>query len=306
MIRRVNVLAALAALSVAAGLAPCLRAQTNPNTPTAPATAPSKTLGRVDKADIPKNEKKTQPKLDKASVVPTGEQVAELVLLVTAGTRDVLKQIRRNGVERGSITRLGADGRTEEITYEQRFVRGESSDKDKIRLDQKTPATEYALVFNAGQVWGIINGTAFTPREEASANFLSRTRHGLDALIRYRENGSTVTYVNKDKQKNIDMYVIDLTDKEKHTTRYYVSMRTGNVLALEYEDKPPGAAAPNKYRRTFHDYRRAQGTLVPYRSVLYENDRQVEEARVLTITYGIKMDDSYFQNPQTAANGGQL
>ncbi len=310
MIRRLNVLVALLAFAFAAGLAPRLQAQTNPNTPTTPTTtAPAKTLGHVEKDDIPKDEKKTQPKLEKASVIPTGDQVAELVLLVTtnsAAPREVLKQLRRNGVERGSMTRALADGRTEDGTYEQRFVRGETSDKDKIRLDQKTPVAEYALVYNTGQVWGVINGTAFTPREEASASFLARTRHGIDALLRYKENGSTVAFVNKDKQKNIDLWIVDLTDKDKHTTRYYVSVRSGNVLALEYEETPPGASAPVKYRRTFHDYRRAQGTAVPYRTVLYENDRQIEETRVLTVTYGIRMDDSYFQNPQTATNSNQF
>ena len=306
MIRRFNVLAALAALAVAASVVPALRAQTNPNAPTTPTTAPAKTLGRVEKEDIPKDEKKTQPKIEKASVNPTGDQVAELVLLISVGNREILKQLRRNGVERGQMTRATADGRTEEITYEQRFVRGETSDKDKIRLDQKTPAAEYALVYNTGQVWGVINNTAFTPREEVAASFESRRRHGIDALLRYKEDGATVTFVNKDKQKNIDMWVIDLTDKDKQTTRYYVSVRTGNVLALEYEETPPGASAPIKYRRTFHDYRRAQGTAFPYRSVLYQNDKQIEETRVLTVTYGIRMDDSYFQNPQTAVNSNQF
>ncbi|HEX8181303.1 MAG TPA: hypothetical protein VF525_17305 [Pyrinomonadaceae bacterium] len=303
--RRFSVLAAAVVLVLTATLAPCL-AQTNPNAPSQPATPPAKTLGRVDKEDIPKEQKKSSPNLAKANATPTGEQVAELVILVTVATREVQKQIRRNGVERGSMTRASSDGRTEEVTYEQRFVHGETAAKDKIRLDQKTPANEFALIYNEGQVWGVINGTAFTPREEAAAEFLSRTRHGLDALLRYKENGSTVTFVSKDKQKNIDMWLVDLTDKDKQTTRYYVSARSGNVLALEYEETPPGADKPVKFRRTFHDYRRVQGTNVPYRTVLYQNDKQTEETRVLTVTYGIRMDDTYFQNPQAAANSSQF
>jgi hypothetical protein len=303
VIRRFNVPAALAAFALAATLAPTLRAQTNPSAPTTPITPPVRTLGHVDKEDIPKEEKKAQPKLNQANAVPTGEQVAETVLLVTVATREVQKQIRRNGVERGSITRATSDGHTEEIKYEQRFVRGETAAKDKIRLDQKTPANEFALIYNEGQVWGIINGTGFTPREETAADFLARTQHGVDALLRYKENGSTVTFVSKEKQKNIDLWLVDLIDKDKHTTRYYVSAHTWNVLALEYEETPPGADKPVKYRRTFHDYRRVQGTAVPFRTVLYANDKQVEETNVLTVTYGIRMDDSYFQNPQTAANG---
>jgi hypothetical protein len=305
VIRRINTFTSIAVLALLASLAPNLRAQTNPNTGTQTVVPPARTLGHVDKEDIPKEQKKGPVKIDK-NAAPTAEGVAEAVIFATApsaNARAVLKQIRRNGVEHGQLTRTTADGRTEEVTYDQRFVHGDTTAKDKIRIDQKSPANEYALVYNEGQVWGVINGTAFAPRQEATASFLSHNRHGLEALLRYKEDGSTVTFVNKDKQKNIDLYVIDLTDKDKNTTRFYVSAKTWHVLALEYEETPPGADKPIKYRRTFHDYRYVQNTLVPYRTVLYADDKQMEETHVLTITYGIRMDDTYFQNPQAAASG---
>jgi hypothetical protein len=240
---------------------------------------------------------------------PTAEQVAEIVIAIYGGSygRAMLNQVRRNGVENGRITRTPQEGQPEEISYEQRFVHGESFLKDKIRLDQKTPSMEYALVYNAGQIWGIINGTPFTPREDATKDFLAQSYHGIDALLRYKENGSTLAYVARDKLKNIDLWIIDLKDKENRRTRYFVSANpdirlTGRVLWLEYEEPNASGGEPTKYRRTFHEYRYAQNTLVPFRSVLYANDRQLEEMRINTVTYGIKMDDTYFQNPQSASN----
>jgi hypothetical protein len=44
-----------------------------------------------------------------------------------------------------------------------------------------------------------------------------------------------------------------------------------------------------------------QGTLVPYRSVLYAGDKQVEEMRLMTMTYGVKLEDSVFQNTEAAS-----
>jgi hypothetical protein len=256
-----------------------------------------------------KVDKKIQPVTGKDGQTPTGEQVAETVILIYGGGagRQMLDQIRRNGVERGKLTRTASDGRVEESSYEQRFVRGQSAGKDKIRLDQKMPSMEYALVFNEGIVWGIINGTAFTPKQDVTAEFRSQNQHGLDALLRYKENGSIVTFVGKEKMKGLDLWVIDLTDKEKVRTRYYISAnpdirKTARVLWLEYEETPAEGGAPVKYRRTFHDYRYSQNTLVPYRSVLYRDDKQVLEARVQTVTYGIRMDESFFQNPEAAAN----
>lgn len=303
MLRRFHLIALAAVLVGAAGLSRSTFAQTAQPTPQTPQTAVPTPTPEV------KVDKKAQPITGKDVKNPTAEQVAETVIIIYGGGggREMLKQIRRNGVERGKVTRTASDGRVEEISYEQRFVRGETAGKDKVRLDQKMPTMEYALVFNEGQIWGVINGTAFTPKQDATAEFLSQSQHGIDALLRYKENGSTLTFVGKEKLKGLDLWVIDLTDKDKTRTRYYISAnpdirKTARVLWLEYEETPPDASAPSKYRRTFHDYRYSQNTLVPYRSVLYKDDKQVQESRVQTVTYGIKMDESFFQNPEAAAN----
>jgi hypothetical protein len=231
----------------------------------------------------------------------TAEQVAETVILFY-GSREALKQIRRNGLERGRVTRINAEGRTEESSYERRFIRGESTDKDKIRLDQKLPTQEYSLVYGSGATFGISNGSAFMPRQDLTTDFLSQMWHDIDALLRYKENGSTISLVGKDKQKNLDLYVLDLTDKEKRRTRYFISSKSFRILWLEYEETVAGLSAPVKYKRTFHDYRYAQGTLVPYRTVLLENEKQTQETRLLTVTYGVKMEEALFQNPDAPAS----
>ncbi|HET6977834.1 MAG TPA: hypothetical protein VFI24_16000 [Pyrinomonadaceae bacterium] len=226
----------------------------------------------------------------------TAEQVVESVILVY-GTRPALEHIRRNGVERGKITRTDNEGKSEETDYERRFIRGENLDKDKIRLDQKLPTMEYSLIFGDGKLWGLINGAAFTPRQDATASFISQHHHSIDSLLRYKECGSTITLVGKDQQKGLDLFVVDLLDKEKRKTRFYISAKSLRVLWLEYEEGNPGGV-PVKYTRKFLDYRAVQQTLAPYRSVLLEDGRQSQEIRVLTITYGAKISDSIFKSPE--------
>ena len=235
-------------------------------------------------------------KIDRNQKTLTAEQVAELTVLVY-GSRPVLAQIRRNGVERGRITRFMTDGKIEEATYERRFIRGESADKDKIRLDQKMPTMEYSLILGEGHLWGVINGAAFTPRQDAADAFLSQHHHSIEGLLRYKENGATINLVGKDKQKGLDLYVLDLTDKDKRTTRYYISARTFHVLWLEYEESNSGAP-PLKYSKRFSDYRYAQSTLVPYRTILTQDGKETQEIRILTVTFGVKVDDTLFKNPQ--------
>jgi hypothetical protein len=226
----------------------------------------------------------------------TAEQIVESVILVY-GTRPALEHIRRYGVERGKITRFNNEGNPEETNYERRFVRGENLDKDKIRLDQKLPTMEYSLIFDDGKLWGLINGASFTPRQDATADFISQHHHSIDSLLRYKECGSTISLVGRDQQKGLDLYVIDLADKEQRKTRFYISARSLRVLWLEYDEGPPGGVAV-KYNRKFLDYRVVQQTLVPYRTVLTVNGRESQETRVLTITYGVKVNDSIFKSPE--------
>ena len=247
-------------------------------------------LGPSSRADDPKN--------------PTAEQIAETVIAYAGGGfgRAILTQIRRNGVERGKLTRIAADGRAEEMRYELRFVRGDKAEKDKVRLDNKTPQSEYSLVYGEGRIFGIINGAMFTPRADASADFIAQQAHSIDALLRYKENESKLSAAGKDKHQGIDVYVINLTDKADRRTRYFVSARTFRVLWLDYEETPPGSSTPVKYTRRFYDYRLAQSTLVPFRTVLLEDGKPTLETRILTITYGVKMEDSLFQNPEAASS----
>jgi hypothetical protein len=227
----------------------------------------------------------------------TVDQVVESVILIY-GTRLGLDHIRRNGLERGKITRVTPDGNSEEANYERRFVRGETLDKDKIRLDQKMPTMEYSLIYGDGKLWGVINGTAFTPRQDAVDSFISQHRHSIDSLLRYKECGYTITLVGKEQQKGLDLYVVDLVDKEKRKTRYYISSRSLRILWLEYEEASSPGASPVKYTKKFLDYRSVQQTLVPYRILLLEDGRQSQETRILNVTYGVKVDDAIFKNPE--------
>lgn len=236
--------------------------------------------------------------LDKKQRNFTAEEVVETAIIVY-GSRPLLAQVRRNGVERGRICKPSCEAsKVEEATYERRFVRGENMEQDKIRLDQKMPTLEYSLIYGGGRLWGIINGASFTPRQDAADTFLSQHRRSLDTLLRYKENGSTLNMIGKDKQKGLDLYVVEVIAKDKQSTRYFISAKTLNVLWLEYEEPAPGSSKPLKYVRKFLDYRTAQGTRVPYRSLLLEDGTQIQETRILNVTYSIKLDDSLFKNPE--------
>ncbi len=95
-----------------------------------------------------------------------------------------------------------------------------------------------------------------------------------------KENGATLNLVGREKQKGLDLFVLDLIDKDKQSTRYYISAKTFQILWLEYQESPSDGAPALKYTRKFLDYRLVQSTRVPYRTVLMEEGRQTQETRI--------------------------
>ncbi len=230
--------------------------------------------------------------VDKGPVkITTPEQVAELVIFFygRGGGRATLNQIRKTTQEKGKTTTTAADGHKEMSTYQRLIIRGDALNKEKILLDQEFPGARYSLVYKEGKIYGIYNNAVFTPRQDASLAFENQIVHGIEALLRYKENESKLELGEREKIMGVDYYVVDVTDKQDRKTRFFISAKSYRIMMLTYED------SGIKYRRKYYDYNYAQGTLVPFRSVLWANDKIIEEADVLTVTFGQKIDDDIFK-----------
>ena len=238
-----------------------------------------------------KEKKETQTQNIDASKNPTGEQIAESAIFVYGGLRgrDVLDQIRKTTVERGKMVINNSNGTIDNAIYERVVIRSDNLDKDRIRVNQEFPNVKYALIYDGEKMFGLFNETVFEPKEEATRAFQHQIWHGLEALLRYKENGSKVELAGREKILGVEFFIVDVIDKQNRKTKFYISTKTLRVMMLEYEQEG------TKYRRKFYDYNYAQGTLVPYRSVLWANDKQIEETRIQTITFGQKVEDTVFQ-----------
>jgi hypothetical protein len=247
-----------------------------------------KTSKKTEKTDK-KDEKLKQPtNVDLTKL--TAEQVAESAIIIYGGLlgRKNLNQIRKTTLERGKIYITDAAGKTEAANYERWVMRGESLNKEKVRLDQTFPDAKYSLVYTGEKIFGLYNDTVFTPREDASVGFQNQIWHGLEGLLRYKENDARLELSGREKIMGVDFFLLDVTDKQSRKTRFYISSKSFRVMMLEYEQ------AGVKYKRKFYDYNYAQGTLVPYRTVLWANDKQIEETEIGTITFGQKIEEAMF------------
>lgn len=219
----------------------------------------------------------------------TAEQVAESSVFVYAPTgRDSLSQIRKTTIERGKISLIKPDGATERASYQRWVLRATTLDKEKVRLDQEFATARYALVYNGEKIFGIFNDSRFTPEDQASRRFENQIVHGSEALLRYKENESTLELVKREKVLGVELFVLEVTDKQNRKTRFNISVKTFRIMSLEYEE---GGV---KYTRRFYNYNYAQGTLFSFRNVLWAGDKIIEETDVSTISFGQRVDESIF------------
>lgn len=222
----------------------------------------------------------------------TVEQIAELSIATYGfpNGRATLNQIRRTAVERGKVIITSPEGQQDTATYQRWFLRPETG-VEKTRLDQQFPNAKYSLIHDGAEIFGVFNDSSFVPREDASTVFQNQLFHSIDAFHRYNENGSQFTSGGREKILGVDHHILDMTDKQGRKTRYFLSARSFRIMMLEYE------SGGITYRRKFYDNRFAQGTLVPYRSVLTAGDKVLEEVLVGTVTFGQKVDNGLFVKP---------
>jgi hypothetical protein len=238
----------------------------------------------------PKDPAKPNPK-DTAKPV-TAESIAEASIVIYGGFggRTTLDQIRKTAIEHGKMNLLNAQGQTEQVKYLKYVIRGENLGKERIRLEQDYPSISYSLVYTGDKTYGVFNDAIFSPRIDATKAFENRIFHGLEALLRYKENGSKLELGGHDKIMGVDFYFIDVTDGQGRKTRFYISSKSYRVMMIDYEEEGI------KYRRKFYDYNYAQGTLVPFRSTLTADDKVIEESQVLTVTFGQHVDEELFKS----------
>ncbi|MFY9223491.1 MAG: hypothetical protein WAQ98_12530 [Blastocatellia bacterium] len=256
------------------------------------ATSISPSITKANKLAQEKD-KKEKKKTDQEKRLEklTAEELAEVVI-ISYGGRAELELVRTSGIEEGTIKLLGDDKEIEgRIT--KKFSRKNPKGIDLARIDVKLPNQEITFGFNGFTVWAARDGVGFNPEEGAEKSFSAALVHNYEALLRYKEQESTLERAGMETIVGIETLLLDLTHRDGSKTRFYISSKSYRILHLDYEvalsnDKP------TKFRESFYDFRPIQNTLVPAKSILYENGRQIQEILYTQIRYKLPFPEETF------------
>lgn len=230
-----------------------------------------------------------------AQKTPKPEDLVEHSIL-SYGSRLALYDVQKNGIVRAQVKLFSADGTTREGRSVTKFIRKPKLIEDLVLIELELPDTKFTIGFDGKKTWSVHNGEPQEPSPELTNAFRSSYAHSYEALLRYKESGSRLEYVTNNKIGSLELDIIDLVAPDGERTRYHVSRRSGRILALEYETKPTPDAKPNKYRLTFSDFQVIQNSLVPYKTVVFENGVKVEERKVVEVAYNVQMEEKAFRS----------
>mgnify|MGYP000887213032 CR=1 FL=1 len=178
-----------------------------------------------------------------------------------------------------------------------KYIRKPKLMEDLVMLELDLPDTKFTMGFDGAKTWAKNNGERTELSPELAGAFRASYAHSYEALLRYKEDGSKLEYIDTKKIASLEIDTIDMTMADGTKTRYEVSRRTGRVLYLEYETKPATPEAkPIKYRLHFKDFKVVQNTIIiPYTTVVYENGAVVEERTVIEAAFSGQVDEKLFK-----------
>jgi len=248
--------------------------------------------------------KEGQPQLSQ------GELIVEATIFAYGG-RQQLQASRASFQEDGNI-RLATDQGDITGTYVVRSSRRDKSWLDLMRTDldlappeeaqrQGAPSSiKYTIAFNGASIWSAQNDQYISPRPEAEAAYKAQLVHDYSALLRYKEDGSTIELRDPETVVGVPAHVIDLTMANGEKTRYWISKNSFRILHAEYELKLADQNTPVKYKISYYytPVRVVQNTLVPSRKVMMQDGKFTQEMTVTSLNSQAKLEPEVFQHLQ--------
>jgi hypothetical protein len=261
------------------------------------------------KVATPKEVEKAGKKEKEAAPQYTPAEVVAEYVIIAYGTRQALKTARANIQEEGTV-RLATDQGDITGTYLLRQSMREKSTQDLLRvdLDLATPETsqrqgaassvKYVIAYNGASVWSAQNGQYVNPRPEAEAAFKAQLTHEFAALLRYKEDGSTLELKKPETVVGVDCNVLEMTSPDGTKTTYWISTKTYRIVHAEYAMALGQGQPPVKYRISYYytPFKVVQNTLVPSRKTMYQDGKFVQEITINQLNYSVKFDPEIFSH----------
>jgi hypothetical protein len=173
----------------------------------------------------------------------------------------------------------------------------------KVRMDATIQGLTLTQAYDGQNGWQVIPFTGKTDPEPMSAEDLKHIQEEADfdgPLLDYKQKGSTIQLVGKEKVGSADAYHLKITLKNGDVRNMYLDGTS--FLTIKMVGKTTMQGTEVELESTFADYKQVQGVMFPFTIEQHATDGQVPSPKITfqKVEINIPVEDSIFKMPVAA------
>lgn len=169
------------------------------------------------------------------------------------------------------------------------------SDPTKMRMEQTLLGMETVIGYDGETAWLQQMGkTMAAPQAIQDSIKASLSRE--DLLLKYREKGFKVEYLEESRVENSRCHKILFEGPDGEETVYHFDAETHLPLKMEF-DGPDETGKIVRSEAINSDFRNVENMMIPFHSVFLADGKTVMETTLRTIEINAGLDDALFSKP---------
>lgn len=166
---------------------------------------------------------------------------------------------------------------------------------NKMRIDLEVMGVNISQVFDGERAW-YTNPQTGTVEEmtETQRRAFARQALGNDSLLHPEKYGIKYAFKGKEKINEIDYLVLEQTFDDGTVVYLYLDPTTYLSVKTKGKTISSMTGLPAEAETHFSDYRKIEGTMVPFKLVTYYDGQEFQRMTIQRVLYNSGLDDSLF------------
>ena len=166
---------------------------------------------------------------------------------------------------------------------------------DRMRLDTSAPMGQMSQILNGDQAWGVAPGVSRPAPPQQVQEMKENLWHNIVYLFKHADQqGLTAQYLGGEEVDGQKCEVILITPPGMKGFKLFLNSETMMPAQMQYQAMSP-SGAPASTVTSLSDFRGVEGMILPFKSVVSQDGKEVQEITINEILVNPEIDESQFR-----------
>ena len=165
---------------------------------------------------------------------------------------------------------------------------------DRMRLNISAPMGQMSQILNGNQAWGVAPGASRPAPPQQVQEMKENLWHNIVYLFKHAgQQGLTAQYLGGEEVDGQKCEVILITPPGMKGFKLFLNSETMMPAQMQYQAMSP-SRAPASTVTSLSDFRGVEGMILPFKSVVSQDGKEVQEITINEILVNPEIDESQF------------